>query len=129
MSLKSPVTDIPVHYPETDGKPMAETEFQLLPLIYAIAALKLYSEVLGLEFRAYRAGGEFRLVEPKTGYVLPSYAEAETARLRAIEGQRQAEAAKREAETRAIAAEAELAQLRAELARLRGTGDPSPTSK
>lgn len=34
--------DTPVCYPDTDGEPMAESDFQLHPLIYAINALRVF---------------------------------------------------------------------------------------
>lgn len=31
-----------IHYPETDGEPVAESDFQLNPLIYAVSALRIH---------------------------------------------------------------------------------------
>lgn len=42
LTISPPVLDDIIEYPDTDGEPMAETDFQRTVLIYAIAALALY---------------------------------------------------------------------------------------
>jgi len=42
LTVFPPVIDDIIEYPETDGEPMAETDFQRDVLVYAIAALDLY---------------------------------------------------------------------------------------
>jgi hypothetical protein len=41
LPISSPASTL--DYPDTDGMPMAESEFQLLPLLYAVAALRAHS--------------------------------------------------------------------------------------
>ncbi len=42
MALSVSNTTVPVEYPDTDGLPMAESDFQRKPLTYAVEALDLY---------------------------------------------------------------------------------------
>lgn len=42
MALSVPNTMVPVEYPDTDGLPMAESDFQRKPLTYAVEALDLH---------------------------------------------------------------------------------------
>jgi len=42
MTELQPVTLEEIYYPETDGEPMAESDFQRNPLIYAVKALDIY---------------------------------------------------------------------------------------
>ena len=51
-----PVPNDGVHYPESDGEPVAESDFQFIPLTYATSALGvLYADVPGI----YVAGNMF----------------------------------------------------------------------
>ncbi|MBI3361351.1 MAG: Uma2 family endonuclease [Chloroflexi bacterium] len=68
--------------------------------------LVVHSQVLGLELRADKVGGDLRFFDPASKQVLPSYDEAET--------RAEQEAAARRA------AEEEVERLRAELERLKG---------
>jgi hypothetical protein len=101
-----------IYYPESDGKPMGETDVHIDVLIYLREALRdhfreapqvyvagnLVSQELGLELRVEE--GRLRLVNPATGGRLLTPAEAQAAR-RAEATARQAEAsARREAEAR-----------------------------
>ena len=86
----------PVHYPESDGKPMAETDVRTLN-----------SQALSSELRVEE--GHLRVVDLSSGERLLTPAEVHAAR--------RAEAATRQAaEARASIAEAELERLRGELA-------------
>ncbi len=42
LSYESGLLPQPIEYPESDGQPMAETEFQFYPLAYAVFALKFW---------------------------------------------------------------------------------------
>lgn len=44
MSVTYPLAETTIDYPESDGKPMAETDFQRIPLTYAVEALDVYFE-------------------------------------------------------------------------------------
>ena len=59
-----------IHYPDTDGLPMAESDFQRKPLMYAVAALDLYFQaqpevyVTGNLFLYYEEGNPRAVVAP-----------------------------------------------------------------
>ena len=44
MTTQTPLPRTQVYYPDTDGQPMAESDFQRIPLSYAVEALDLYFE-------------------------------------------------------------------------------------
>lgn len=52
-AITTATTEKPIHYPESDGKPMAETDVHIDTLIYLREALKAY---FGAEPRVYVAG-------------------------------------------------------------------------
>ena len=69
--MNRPVTAPPaVEYPCSDGQPMAETEFQLIPLINAISALRAHFAsredvyVIGNMFLYYQEGNPRAVVAP-----------------------------------------------------------------
>jgi Uma2 family endonuclease len=78
---------------------------------------RVLSEVLGLEL--FDTGETLRLVDLKTGEILPTEAEEIAAREAAEALALKETKARRQAEARAAAAEAEMEKLRAELARLK----------
>ncbi len=63
-------------YPDSDGRPMAESDFQLVPLIYALDALKAYFQsredvyVAGDMFLYYEEGNPKAAVAPDVFVVL-----------------------------------------------------------
>ena len=63
-------------YPDTDGQPMAESEFQLLPLLYAVAALRAHFRsradvyVGGNMFVYYEEGNRAAVVAPDVFVVI-----------------------------------------------------------
>ncbi|MCY4284049.1 MAG: Uma2 family endonuclease [Thiotrichales bacterium] len=69
--MSQPITAPPaVEYPCSDGQPMAETEFQLIPLIEAISALRMHFAdrddvyVVGNMFLYYEEGNPRAVVAP-----------------------------------------------------------------
>lgn len=42
MAVNYAIPQTQIHYPDSDGKPMAESDFQRGPLIYAVEALSIY---------------------------------------------------------------------------------------
>lgn len=70
MAEQTPVVLEDIEYPESDGQPMAETEHQLWPLMYAIEALKLHFQarpdvyVVGNMFLYYQQGNRRAVVAP-----------------------------------------------------------------
>ena len=140
-----PVAPAKVHYPSSDGKPMAECDFQrwqydptsdyLEPPLQGLelragkyrrlpgreladGTLALASAVLGLELRLTERGLRFH--DPETGQDLPNLAETDEARRRESQARQAAETRlAREAAARA-AAEARVAELEALLRRERG---------
>jgi Uma2 family endonuclease len=70
-----------IDYPDSDGLPMAESEFQLLPLLYAVAALRTYFQgqanvyVGGNMFIYYEEGNREAVVAPDVFVVIgtPKY--------------------------------------------------------
>jgi Uma2 family endonuclease len=65
-----------IDYPYTDGKPVAESDFQLNPLIYAVEALKTYFQartdvyVAGNMFVYYEEGNSKAVVAPDVFVVI-----------------------------------------------------------
>ena len=75
--MNRPVTaPTPVDYPCSDGQPMAETEFQLIPLVYAITALRTHFlhrkrvYVAGDMFLYYKEGNPRAVVAPDVFVVI-----------------------------------------------------------
>lgn len=70
MTTQSPLPRTQVYYPDTDGQPMAESDFQRIPLSYAVEALDLYFEdrpdvyVSGNIFMYYQEGDPTANVAP-----------------------------------------------------------------
>ncbi len=70
MAEQTPLVLEDIEYPESDGQPMAETEHQLWPLMYAIEALKLHFQdrqdvyVVGNMFLYYQQGNRHAVVAP-----------------------------------------------------------------
>ena len=95
-----------VHYPESDGKPMGETDEHRTEMIRQLELLELLKLVVD--------EGSLRFYRQDTGQRLPT--RAERAEHEAERAEREAERAECEARARQ-AAEAELARLREELAR------------
>ena len=102
-----------IDYPDSDGKPLAENDAQLLAILYAVGAL-------GLELRA--KGEEMHFHDPATGRALLSHAEEHAARREEATARRAAElraereaAARRDVLARAEAAEARVTELEARL--------------
>ena len=70
-----------IDYPDSDGLPMAESEFQLIPLLYAVAALRTHFQeqanvyVGGNMFIYYEEGNRAAVVAPDVFVVLgtPKY--------------------------------------------------------
>jgi hypothetical protein len=95
MAMPIVRSSIQIEYPSSDGLPLAESDFQLNPWIYAVDALRayirdcpnvyvarnmfitlvVYSEVLGLELRL--EGKILRFYDPRMGRRLLSYEESE----------------------------------------------------
>jgi Uma2 family endonuclease len=77
-SMTLPVTSstTEIYYPDTDGLPVAESDFQLGPLIYAIDALRAYFQrrddvyVAGDLFLYYEEGNPSAVVAPDVFVVL-----------------------------------------------------------
>lgn len=65
-----------IHYPDSDGQPMAESDFQLIPLLYAVDALRgFYKDrqdvyVAGNMFIYYEEGNPKAVVAPDVFVVL-----------------------------------------------------------
>lgn len=65
-----------IHYPDADGKPMAESDFQREPLIYAVEALRIYFQardavyVSGNLFLYYEEGNPQAVVAPDVFVVI-----------------------------------------------------------
>jgi Uma2 family endonuclease len=65
-----------IEYPDTDGLPVAESDFQLMPLLYAVGALGIYFQdrpdvyVAGDLFIYYEAGNPRAVVAPDVCVVL-----------------------------------------------------------
>src|SRR4051795_9949119 len=59
-----------IEYPDSDGQPMAETDFQRIPLMYAVEALDLFFEhqpdtyVSGNIFLYYAEGDPTQVISP-----------------------------------------------------------------
>ena len=76
MSTPYPHFDLEVHYPDSDGEPMAESDFQRKPLIYAVEALSIYFQahndvyVSGNIFVYYEEGNPKMVVAPDVFVVL-----------------------------------------------------------
>lgn len=70
MNTPYPRFEPETEYPYSDGKPMAESDFQLKPLIYAIEALRIYFQsradvyVAGDMFLYYEQGNPKAVVKP-----------------------------------------------------------------
>ena len=60
-----PFTEI--EYPDSDGLPMAESDFQRTPLIYAVESLRIYFQEAQrqAEARAEREAAQRRLLEAR----------------------------------------------------------------
>ena len=65
-----------IHYPSADGQPVAESDFQLHPLLYAVTTLRTYFQdradvyVAGNMFIYYEAGNPEAVVAPDVFVVL-----------------------------------------------------------
>ena len=76
MALPGTSSATVIHYPDTDGLPVAESDFQLGPLIYAIDALRAYFQgrddvyVAGDLFLYYEEGNPRAVVAPDVFVVL-----------------------------------------------------------
>lgn len=76
MSTPHPHFDLEVHYPDSDGQPMAESDFQRKPLIYAVEALSIYFQtrtdvyVSGNMFIYYEQGNPKMVVAPDVFVVM-----------------------------------------------------------
>lgn len=70
MTLKYDIPPTQIYYPDSDGQPMAESDFQRVPLIYAIDSLTLFFEnrpdvyVSGDMFIYYEEGRPESVVAP-----------------------------------------------------------------
>ena len=84
MALPTTHPTTEVYYPDTDGLPVAESDFQLGPLIYALDALRAYFQgrddvyVAGDLFLYYEEGNPSAVVAPDVFVVLgaPNHARA-----------------------------------------------------
>jgi Uma2 family endonuclease len=76
MALPGTSSATEIYYPDTDGLPVAESDFQLRPLIYAIDALRAYFQgrddvyVAGDLFLFYEEGNPRAVVAPDVFVVL-----------------------------------------------------------
>ncbi len=76
MSTPHPHFNLEAHYPDSDGEPMAESDFQRKPLIYAIEALSIYFQpradvyVSGNMFIYYEQGNPKMVVAPDVFVVI-----------------------------------------------------------
>jgi len=74
LPISSPASTL--DYPDTDGMPMAESEFQLLPLLYAVGALRAHFRtradvyVAGNLFIYYEEGNRAAVVAPDVFVVI-----------------------------------------------------------
>ena len=76
MATSLPYPEIEVHYPYSDGLPMAESDFQRKPLSYAVDALSVYFQsrqdvyVSGNMFLYYEEGNPKMVVAPDVFVVI-----------------------------------------------------------
>ncbi len=76
MSTPYPHFDLDVYYPDSDGEPMAESDFQRKPLMYAVDALSIYFQsrvdvyVSGNMFIYYEQGNPKMVVAPDVFVVI-----------------------------------------------------------
>ena len=76
MAISYPRPVKPVEYPSSDGQPVAESDFQLKPMIYAVEALKIYFQerpdvyVSGNLFIYYEEGDPEAVVAPDVFVVI-----------------------------------------------------------
>ena len=76
MARPGSSTALDIEYPCSDGQPMAESDFQLIPLLYAVAALRLHFQhrsdvyVAGNLFIYYEEGNPLAAVAPDVFVVL-----------------------------------------------------------
>ena len=76
MAVSGVQTPQRIHYPSSDGQPVAESDFQLHPLLYAVTALRTHFQdradvyVAGNMFIYYEEGNPEAVVAPDVFVVL-----------------------------------------------------------